>query len=114
MNIAHRVAWNWPGRILVLAWAVFWGWFVLMVGGGEILHGTYQGVPYVATWAAALTGLTICVWRWPVLGGVLMLAAGLFAVVYFPSNGARLLLALPAGVIGVLAIAGAYAGRMPR
>ena len=63
---------------------------------------------------AAVTGLTTAVWRWPRLGGLAMIASGLWAMWFFPGADARLLLALPSILIGATSLAGAYAGRMPR
>jgi hypothetical protein len=97
-----------------LAWAGFWAWFVVAVVVSEARHGVHGGIPVAGAWLAALSALLVAVWRWPKVGGLAMIVAGIGAAVYFNNSGAQLLLALPAVAIGGLALAAAYAGRMPR
>lgn len=84
-------------RGLLLAWAGFWAWFVLSVTIGESPPPPWW-IP--CAWLASLTGLVVLGWRRPTLGGLVLVAAGLWAGVAFPHPGARALLALPALVLG--------------
>jgi hypothetical protein len=104
----------WTPRVAVSAWAGFWIWFVLMVGTSDIAQGLHGAIPAVAGFLGALTALTAAVWIWPRLGGLALMAAGIGAAVYFPNNGARLLLAMPAILIGVVSMLAPQAGRIPR
>lgn len=90
---------RWPRfllRGLLVVWAGFWAWFVLMVTFGE---------PPPPPWwipAAWLTGLAVLVgtgWKWPAAGGLLLVAAGLWTGWYFPGTWA--LLAAPALALGI-------------
>ena len=85
-------------RGLVLAWAGFWSWFVVMVSLGESPAPPWW-IP--VAWLAGLTALVVLVWRWPTFGGLVLVAAGVWAALYFDNSGARALLAAPALVIGI-------------
>ena len=95
------VAAQWGLRGLLLLWAGFWTWFIVMVlaseGWGGWPHGLMIAVPI---WGASVAGMLA-----PRFGGVLLLVAGVVAFWYFPHPGARTLLAAPALALGVAAIA---------
>lgn len=87
------------GRVLLLIWAGFWLWFASAV---VISEGALP-------WQAAvfmLSVVVLAIWSWlePRTGGILLLCAAIFAGIYFANIWARLLLALPAAVIGCLRI----------
>ena len=96
---------RWTPRIAVTAWAGFWAWFVVMAGITDFHQGLRGTIPMVGAWLVALSALTATVWIWPRIGGILMLMAGVGAAFYFNSTGARFLLAVPAVVVGVTALA---------
>ncbi len=85
-------------RALLLLWAGFWAWFVLAVSLGE---SPPPPVWIPISWLAGLGGLVVLGWRWPRLGGLVLLAAGIWSAAYFPHPGARALLAAPAMGIGL-------------
>ena len=108
MMIARRadaggLALKWGSRTATLAWAGFWAWFVVATVVGEVRHGQTAGVPIMAGWLVALTGLTVGVWRWPRIGGPVLMAAAVGAAVFFANPWAQLLLALPAFLVGAAA-----------
>ena len=88
----------WIARAGVVAWAAFWIWFCLSVGlseggrGALIASGMSLGFLTFAT----------LVWTRPTLGGIMMVGLGIFAWRYFATEGAQLLLALPAFILGVM------------
>jgi hypothetical protein len=112
-DIGGRVL-RWVPRIAVTVWAGFWGWFVLMAGSSDLRQGLAGTGPILAAWLGGLATLVIAVWARPRLGGILMVAAGVAAAYLFPRTDTRLILALPAGVIGLAALLSPHAGRMPR
>ncbi len=79
-------------------------WFVVAVVIGEIQRGQTAGVPIMAGWIVALTGLTVGLWRWPRLGGLVLIATGIGAGLNLANPCARVLLALPAVLIGVTSL----------
>jgi len=85
-------------RALLLVWAAFWAWFVTMVSLGEAPAPPWW-IP--AAWLASLAALVVLCWRWPTLGGLVLLGAGAWAAYYFANPGARALLALPAIGLGL-------------
>ena len=85
------------------AWTLFLAWRATGDGSGA-LGGA----------AATLLGVALCafvVWTRPLLGGVLLNAAGVAAAVALEHPAARALLAAPAVVLGVMALSGAVRGR---
>lgn len=95
-------------RGLSLAWAGFWAWFVVTVSLGESPAPPWW-IP--VAWLGSLATLVVLVWRWPTLGGLVLVAAGLWAAAYFDNAGARALLAAPALVLGVGSLALGWRGR---
>jgi hypothetical protein len=85
-------------RGLLTVWAGFWTWFVLAVSLGESPRPP-AWIPVV--WLASLALLVVLAWRWPRLGGIVLVAAGAGAAFYFPNPGARALLAAPAVGLGL-------------
>lgn len=105
---------TWIGRGGMVALAIFWGWFVVMVGIADIGKGL-EGTGWVmAAWLTALGALTAGVWKWPKVGGPALLMVSIVAAWIFRHPGAWALLAAPAAAAGLAATIGAYAGRMPR
>src|SRR5262245_19311250 len=95
-------------RWLVLAWAGFWAWFVVAVSIGEPPPPPLW-IP--AAWLAGLTALVVLCWKRPVLGGLALLASGVWAFATFANPGARALLAAPAIVLGLGCLASGWSGR---
>ena len=99
MTLAH---WRTPVRLaataLLVVWAGFWLWFSGMVLTSE-WDGTVPWEPLlkVVLPIAAVTGLGLAA---PRVGGLLLIAAALFAGAFFDNTSARLLMALPMLVIG--------------
>jgi len=117
-NLVKRRGWSFlvplAARAATVAWAASWAFFVIAVGTSDIRSGLRGTAPIMACFLGAFSALVLAVWKWPVAGGVLMLAAGIGAWFYFPNPWAQMMLALPAALIGLLTLAGVYAGRMPR
>lgn len=67
---------HWVVRAGLLAWAGFWGWFAAAVVIGEARGGERGGIPYAAALIVILAGLLFAAFRWPRLGGALLVAAG--------------------------------------
>jgi hypothetical protein len=104
---ARRVLWL-ALRGLVLAWAGFWAWFVLMVTFGESPSPPWW-IP--AAWLASLAALVVLCWRRATLGGLALVAAGVWAAAYFDNPGARALLAAPAIFLGLACLAVGWSAR---
>jgi hypothetical protein len=95
-------------RGLLLAWAGFWAWFVVAVSLGE----SPAPPPWIpVTWLASLATAVVLCWRWPAIGGGVLVAAGLVSAAYFDHPGARALLAAPAVALGLACIAQAWGAR---
>lgn len=95
---------HWVVRAGLLAWAGFWGWFAAAVVIGEARGGERGGIPYAAALIVILAGLLFAAFRWPRLGGALLVAAGVGAAVFFNSAAAQMWLAAPAIVLGALSM----------
>ena len=104
-ELASRIL-RWVPRVGVLAWAGFWGWFVLMVGSSDI-HQGLKGTGWVmAAWFASLIALVAGVWIKPRVGGLMMLAAAMVCVYLFRGpDQTHLILTLPAVLIGLSSLA---------
>src|SRR5262249_23962672 len=89
-------------RWLVLAWAGFWAWFVVAVSIGEPPPPPWW-IP--TAWLAGLTVLRLLCWKRPLLGGLVLVGAGVWAAAAFDDPGARALLAAPAIVLGLACLA---------
>jgi hypothetical protein len=85
-------------RGLLLAWAGFWAWFVIVVSVGELPRPPLW-IP--VAWLGSLALLVLLCWKRPTLGGLTLVAAGVGASVFFDNPGARALLAAPAIVLGL-------------
>lgn len=88
-------------RALLLLWAGFWAWFVLAVSFGEAPPPPWW-IP--VAWLGGLGGLVGLCWRWPRFGGLVLVAAGLWAGGRFDNSSARALLAAPAIGLGLAAL----------
>jgi hypothetical protein len=108
----------WAARGGLLLWAGFWAYFVLAVGISDIKDGLAGTLPVILTWLVALAALVGLAWRWPRLGGLVIIAAGVGSALYFRYPGNFVLLAGPAvllgGLIALVGRPGGQAGRMPR
>lgn len=95
----------------LLLWAGFWLWFSI---SDVISEPTLAWQPY--TFIGSLVALSLIAWKVPKVGGVLLVAAGLFAGYYFNNIWARGMLALPAMIIGAARVAAACrpASTLPR
>lgn len=89
---------TWFARACIVVWAGFWSWFALAhVFSGEpddIAHALLFTIPILAT--------TITAWIMPRVGGVFLVACGLFSLWYFDNTFTRLALALPAVGLGIV------------
>jgi len=85
-------------RLLLLAWAGFWLWFVV-----ANLVSDLRTVPWwiPVAWLTSLPTLVVLGWKKPLLGGIALIAAGAWSATYFTHPGARALLAAPAVAIGI-------------
>jgi hypothetical protein len=95
-------------RLLLVAWAGFWAWFVLAVSFGEAPPPPWW-IP--TAWLGGLAVLVLLCWRWPKFGGLVLVAAGLWAGAYFDNSGARALLAAPAIGLGLGTLALGWSAR---
>jgi hypothetical protein len=95
-------------RGLLLVWAAFWAWFVLAVSFGETPPPP-AWIP--SAWLAGLAILVVLGWRWPRLGGIVLVAAGVWSATYFHHPGARALLAAPAIGLGLGCLALGWGAR---
>jgi hypothetical protein len=95
-------------RVLLVAWAATWSWFVLAVSLGEPPPPPWW-IP--AAWLGSLALLVFLCWRLPRLGGALLAAAGVGAALYFRNPGAQALLAAPAVALGLATLAVGGSGR---
>lgn len=82
---------------LLVLWAGFWLWFSVSV---VLSERTLAWQPYA--FIATIIGLAAAAWRFPRIGGILMIAAGVAAAYYYDNVWARGLLATPAIVIGAI------------
>jgi hypothetical protein len=87
----------WLARGLLILWAGFWLWFNIASAIGES-----DGAWWHIGVAAATLALFLASWFWPKVGGVLMVAAGMFAARAFGHTAALTILAIPAATIGVI------------
>lgn len=96
-------------RVLLLSWAAFWAWFVVAVSLGE------EPAPPLwipLAWLVVLAALVTLGWRWPRVGGLVLIAAGVAAALGFRNPGAQALLAAPAVALGAGCLASARAARV--
>jgi hypothetical protein len=90
-------------RVLLAAWAGFWGWFVLAVSYGGAEAAPPWWIP--AAGLGVLAVLVVLGWKRPLAGGIALVAVGLAAAAFFPNPAARALLAAPAVLLGLGCIA---------
>lgn len=107
-----RVAWNHAlrlvARALLIVWAGFWAWFVISATLGDP-----EPVPWwiPTAWLSSLATLVVLGWRWPAIGGMALVTAGVWAAWYFADPGARTLLAAPAIVLGIACWTSSWSAR---
>jgi hypothetical protein len=90
---------GWGASILMIFFTTFWAYW----GTNEMYHegwwgAWYQPLPYLAPVAVTLIPALLA-FRWPVVGGVLIMLVGLFALFFFKSDVAFIGLAI--ALIGV-------------
>ncbi|MBO6676052.1 MAG: hypothetical protein JJ908_13350 [Rhizobiales bacterium] len=93
-------------QLTVLVLALFWFTFAALSGAENGLAGFWANLPNTLPWVALLAVLLVSL-RWPVVGGTLIIAAGIGALVYFNAWENLLLLAalvLPLVASGVALI----------
>ena len=61
-----------------------------------------KSLPYAAMFVVPLTALAFVVWKWPRLGGVLLVIAGIFEFVYLANPAPRLWMAAPSILAGIV------------
>lgn len=100
-------------QVAVSAVALFWSWFALAVAISEGV----KSLPYAAIFVVPLAGLTLAVWKWPRVGGALMIVAGVIAFVFLAHPAPRLWMAAPAVIAGIVLLFvgdhGALTGKLP-
>lgn len=94
---AARIA-KWIGRAVVLLCAGFWTWFVVSVW---VSDGSAAMKPALSILVPLWT-LVVILWRWPRVGGVLLVAGGLFAAWFFHHKAPLVMMAVPLAAVGVL------------
>lgn len=92
-HIALRIA-----QIAVTMVALFWSWFAIAVAVGEGL----KSLPYAAMFVVPLSALAFIVWKWPRVGGLLLIAAGIVEFVYLANPAPRLWMAAPSILAGIV------------
>ncbi len=90
---------------LLVLWCGFWLWFAISVVSSEP-RIAWQPVAFVLS----VLALTFAACVFPRTGGVLLIAAGMWASYYYDNSGARALLAAPAIVLGALRAVGGGGG----
>lgn len=70
----------WAFRGVLLSWAGFWTWFVVVDG---ISDGFATSWPYMLMFLGPIVGFTTITLKWPRVGGALLFAGGLFAAYAF-------------------------------
>lgn len=109
----------WLARIALLGWAGFWLWFTLSHAISPEDYDSSSGgadpndVAYSLLFAIPILVVTLLAWIYPRIGGVALILAAGFAAWYFDDTFARLMLALPPGLIGVLLLAIVASERRP-
>jgi hypothetical protein len=88
----------WILRLLHLAWAGFWTWFVIMASGWESPPPPWW-IPTL--WLGTLFGTVVAAWKWPLVGGPLLVGVAAATAVFFNSHATRLILSAPALVLGI-------------
>lgn len=91
-HIALRIC-----QVAVTMVALFWSWFAIAVAFSEGV----KSLPYAAMFVVPLTALAFVVWKWPQVGGLLLIAAGIVEFICLPSTGARLWMATPSILAGI-------------
>jgi len=103
---ARFIAW-----VIILVWAAFWIFFNIASGFGEIAElGLTAFAMHLIMPLIILVLLWVC-WRWELIGGILMLAAAIFAFYFFNVGDPRrdtlmlmVVLVLPVVASGILFI----------
>ncbi len=96
------------GRLIILAIALFWGWFIVLDGTGHLINDPDKITTafMMVAFMIPLLGLVVASWRWPRLAGLFSL--GLAVVVYwrFEHEAPRLMGALPMAAAGLMLLLG--------
>ncbi len=98
----------WTVRAALLLWAAFWCWFASAEIIAEInkhgWQGFTQGWPHFLTIAGPIALCTLITFRWPRVGGTLLILGGIFAAIGFHNPFARAFFAAPPIVLGLASI----------
>jgi len=90
---------------------VFWGGFALLSGaGGDPGVSLWQNLPNAGPWVA-LALITLIAFKWPGIGGTLVLLAGLASVPFFNASASPVVLfgvSLPIIALGAMLLLSAY------
>ncbi len=70
----------WLFRGVLVAWAGFWTWFVVVDG---ISDGFAKSWPYMLMFLGPIVCFTAVTLKWPRVGGAMLFAGGLFAAYAF-------------------------------
>lgn len=89
------------GRVVLLAWAGFWAWFLF----AHVVSEPPAPQPWVGL--ALVGALTLAAWFRPRLGALGLVAGGVWAAWFFGNTFAVTAIALPAGLIAVACWLGA-------
>ena len=117
---------SWLVRSGLLLWGGFWAFFVIAAGSTDMRAGLPNTLPVIIAWLVSLTMLIVVAWRWPRVGGLILIAAAAASAMYFRYPNTWVLLSLPPAILGVAnVLVGSccrkggkppvsQAGRMPR
>ncbi|UCD29258.1 MAG: hypothetical protein JSV03_01910 [Planctomycetota bacterium] len=100
--VRHRVV-RTAARAILILWAGFWMWFVLVHVFADGISSLYHGSKILVPMLTAI----VTAWYWPRVGGVLLIAFGIALVFYFNIKGFRFVidpLAMPLMVCGLLLV----------
>lgn len=89
---------RWVARGLLILWAGFWTWFVVMTAATDD-GGAWK---YAGQFLAVLLIPAACAWVFPRLGGMALILIGAWHLFFFRFGTVQLILAAPAIGLGVL------------
>jgi hypothetical protein len=102
-RLSPLAALRWTVRIAAIVWGAFWAWFAAAVSIGDAIHGQPIGLVYAAALIGILAATVTALWRWPRVGGVVLVALGILSALFLQNEYAILILAAPALLLGTTA-----------